>query len=285
MSIKNYHTKLVFTKNKNITNFFYKKIGSNKFKRITNQEYFKYNFPYFKKLLNKSKISLFYDNNPQNFYDCDILKNVIPIKVNETIHDNINYNNLYFKKSDINVKNLINTINNSNHLETDNIDLKSGITIIQINKLINFIQKYHNNIDYIILDWDRTFTIIEGLYNFNNINNLTKYLLGSSNIDNIITICKYYFGGEERYKALRELMKTIHNYNIKPVILTNNRIAVSNPNLFVNFIKMCGYDINPYYIIYNNSTKYKTIINKLNINNSNIPYIDHLRAMIINILN
>ena len=40
MSIKNYHTKLVFTKNGNITNFFYKKIGNNKFKRITNQEYF-----------------------------------------------------------------------------------------------------------------------------------------------------------------------------------------------------------------------------------------------------
>lgn len=284
MSIKNYHTKLVFTKNGNITNFFYKKIGNNKFKRITNQEYFKYNLPYFRSLLNGNKISLFYDNNSQNFHDCDILKNVIPIKVNETINDNIDYNNLYFKKSDNSVKTLIRNINNSNHLEVDNIDLKSGITIRQINKLINFIHKYHNNIDYIILDWDRTFTIIEGLYNFNNLNNLTQYLLGSSNIDNIITICKYYFGGEERYKALRNLMRTIKNYNIKPVILTNNRIAVSNPNLFVNFIKMCGYDINPYYVMYNNSTKYKTLINRLKINNSNSPYIDHLRAIIINIL-
>ena len=314
MSNSNYITKNVILKNGNETTYYYQLIN-NKKKRISKNTYLERNSnnivvknsnvqyidnSKFKKLLlftynnnniidlnyyiGSKKISLFYDNNIDNFNKNYSINSVIPIKVDESENINIKMYNSYYKNSSNDVKLLFKKLQ-SYGFERDKIDLKSGISNNQIIKLCNFIQKNYKNIENIIFDWDRTFTIIEGLYNFKNLKEFTNMVFSNNSINKQLIICKYYLGGEVRMNNLKKLFSLLKKHYINLYILTNNGIAVDNPQIMKDIIKLLDYDIPIKNILYNNYTKTdKYDVIKNNFKNYNIKHIRNVKPIIINAL-
>ena len=314
MSNSNYITKNVILKNGNETTYYYQLIN-NKKKRISKNTYLERNSnnievknsnvpsnnnSKFKKLLlftfnnnniidlnyyiGSKKISLFYDNNIDNFNKNYSINSVIPIKVDESENINIKMYNSYYKNSSNDVKLLFKKLRSSG-FERDKIDLKSGISNNQIIKLCNFIQKNYKNIENIIFDWDRTFTIIEGLYNFKNLKEFTNMVFSNNSINKQLIICKYYLGGEVRMNNLKKLFSLLNKHYINLYILTNNGIAVDNSQIMKDIIKLLDYDIPIKNILYNNYTKTdKYDVIKNNFKNYNIKHIRNVKPIIINAL-
>ena len=315
MSNSNYITKNVILKNGNETTYYYHLIN-NKKKRISKNTYldknsnnievknsnvpsnnnkdftklFLINYNNNKNTLDlnyyisSKKISLFYDNNIDNFNNNNSINSVIPIKVSESENINIKMYNSYYKNSSEDVKNFFKRLYSAG-FEKDKIDLKSGISNDQIKKLCNFIQKNYKNIENIIFDWDRTFTIIEGLYNFKNLKEFANIIYSNNSLNKQLIICKYYLGGEERMNNLKKLFSLLKKYSINLYIFTNNGIAVDNPQIMKDIIKLLDYDIPIKNILYNNyakTDKYDVIKN--NFKNYNIKHMKSIKPIIINAL-
>jgi hypothetical protein len=95
----------------------------------------------------------------------------------------------------------------------------------------------------VIFDWDRTLSIIEGIFLPNSITD-TNYFknIGISYRD----IAIYYVGSEFRCKWLRYIFEYLNNKNVEVFILTNNPIAAVNWNI----LKLLNIGINSRYNFY-----------------------------------
>ena len=118
------------------------------------------------------KVSLFYDNDETNFKKSSKIPIIVPILVSES-EGNFNkgqYHNLLqetlseskFNENKDSSK-ILEYLKTPGKTGKEPFDLHSGISIMQLYSLIEFIKKYRNNINVLIFDWDRTLTIVEGL--------------------------------------------------------------------------------------------------------------------------
>lgn len=205
-------------------------------------------------------IGIFVDNSEYNFENSELYPNIIPIQLYETENEEdvmgdahlSKYINLLIKeesKTDLKYIKNLNTLKKCPLFKEDTIDYNSGMTISHmknISKLINESDEY--NVKFVVLDFDRTITKIEGLHYY-------KYLKKENLTD--LDIIKYYLGGINRIHALHNFFNLLHSKKIDLFILTNNEAI----NSIYHLLKLSKLNRNPLKLIQYNicDTKYDTM--------------------------
>jgi hypothetical protein len=206
----------------------------------------------------KPNMVLFFDNDDANLL-CDhsnncYCGNVIHIKVN----DSFNTNCKEFKQYRTDVNQFISRVTkydmyNENGVQPGEFtaliphvlhwhptqpyvhifDEKSGITLKQINSFIAMLDDPTNSssISTIVLDFDRTITMVEGFATANDFKTFASLL--ENPMCNDMHLIELYMGGKPRLAALKQLLDKIAENNINLVILTNN----PNPIMINDFIQ------------------------------------------------
>ena len=214
----------------------------------------------------KSKISLFFDNDKNNFIDKYHCKNVKPVLIDET--DNI-YSTQYNIYTSLQVYNnyLSNLsygaflygqyIRKKNKYNIDSYDPVSGINSDHIKRLIipNMV-----NIKALIFDWDRTLTVFEGLYSiYPNVSDLLKSFNLQKDV-RIKDVAEYYLGGTKRVKKLRKVWIEAKNNKVPIYILSSNPSVGKYPTFFNQLLKSVELNVPLKKIIFRgNLSKYEYI--------------------------
>ena len=209
------------------------------------------------------EFGIFYDNSAWNFEGGDNFSGLLSILVFETDEEKSSFNGnrehyLNVIKSQEQYPYIMDILDNSEYLKDDMVDHLSGINEKQIDNLIKLIKSQQIDIKFIVLDFDRTITKIEGILD-------AKDLLDKIPPE---VVAKYYFGGKHRLDKLHELFDIMEYYRIDLFILTNNEAL----DYIYKLLKVSGLIREPLkYIYYNCETvddcpnKIKTIQTKLNI--------------------
>ena len=205
-------------------------------------------------------IGIFVDNSEFNFENSELYPNIIPIQLYETENEDevigekhlCNYINLLINeesKKDIKYIKNLNCLKKCKLFMEDAIDYNSGMTISHIKNIIKLIKESNEyNVKFIVLDFDRTITKVEGLHYYKN--------LKRENLSDL-DIIKYYLGGINRIHALHNLFNFLHSKNIDLFILTNNEAI----NSIYHLLKLSKLNRNPLKLIQYNicDTKYDTM--------------------------
>ena len=212
----------------------------------------------------RDKYALFFDNDEKNFVKKNIFcPNIINIKVNDNVFNTYDYNIVLEEVNKILPPDPLDTtkytkfiINNPNFLI--HFDGKSGIPTDNLNRLFTFFNENPNSvlITDIILDFDRTFTMCEGLFRTDYLSGQSKLLTlkhdkDTSNIqvneavttpqDNdpeTMNLLILIMGGLDRIKAMKTLLEIWLRKNIMITILTNNDLPLSKPHLIPDIIRL-----------------------------------------------
>lgn len=208
-----------------------------------------------------NEFGVFYDNSSWNFEGSENLKGLLSILVYETDEEKSSFdgnrdNYLKIIKSQERYPYIMDILDNSEYLKDDMVDPLSGINEKQINHLIKLIKTPDIKIKFVVLDFDRTITKIEGILD-------AKDLLDKIPPE---VVAKYYFGGRDRLVKLHELFEVMHEYHIDLFILTNNEAL----DYIYKILKVADLIKDPLKYIYYNSevvndfpNKIKTIFTKL----------------------
>ena len=133
-----------------------------------------------------------------------------------------------------------------------NLDLISGINQEHINYLIQWVtwQKQQGNTRLVaIFDWDRTLSVIEGLWAFgtNGLDGMLEYLqdlytqypnnfiqtaLQNFFFVTILGFVEFYCGGANRVAMLQQMFNFLYQENVHVIVLTNNPTCITNQPLF-----------------------------------------------------
>lgn len=204
-----------------------------------------------------TKLALFFDNEIVNFNNSiDILQNkchnIIPILINGNLDRN-DLEHCTIVEATIRSFFTQNILVDGETLENYlNIGLKwpisfdntSGITIEQLTNLINLFSNsdliFTNNISHIVLDFDRTFTMVEGLPVSKNINTFIQalqYIDPQPTSEELVT---FMMGGITRRNLMVQLINLLQVQDKKIIILTNNKAPVSTPTLIPDFLRNLG---------------------------------------------
>ena len=120
-------------------------------------------------------------------------------------------------------------------------DEKSGIKTKELEQLNTFFKTYTYNffkdtrsISDIIFDFDRTFTMVEGIYGNTKLFDIAKSFNKEETDDNknVQNYLNLIMGGIERRQAMKQLLETCLEKKIIITILTNNDL----PNLYKDLI-------------------------------------------------
>lgn len=213
---------------------------------------------------NKHEIGVFYDNSKWNLKDCDKINGLISILIYETDEDNIttsdwNNNRTHYLKI---IKNqeqypyILDILDQNPYLKEDMVDHLSGINNKQIDNLIKLIYSDEMHVKFVVLDFDRTITKIEGILDAKD---LLRHIPPE-------VVAKYYFGGTDRLEKLHLLFDILEKFKIDLYILTNNDAL----DYIYKLLNIAGLIREPLkYIFFNNETvdsyphKIKTIIKKI----------------------
>lgn len=95
-----------------------------------------------------------------------------------------------------------------------------GITDVQMTNLDTW-SKTPNVDKYVLFDWDRTITVVEGMY-FNSFEGRSLEQMIDSNIDHVLL---FIMGGEERLSKIRRLFQTLKTNGVHIYIITHNSNA------------------------------------------------------------
>jgi hypothetical protein len=215
--------------------------------------------------LSVKEFGVFYDNSSWNMDGSDKFKGLLPILVYETDEEKSSFKGnrkhyLNIIKSQEKYPYIMDILDNSEYLKDDMVDHLSGINEKQIDNLIRLIKNNQIKIKFVVLDFDRTITKIEGILD-------AKDLLEKIPPE---VVAKYYFGGSDRLEKLHELFDIMEKYRIDLFILTNNEAL----DYIYKILKVADLIREPLKYIYYNSevvnnfpNKIKTIYTKLsNIN-------------------
>jgi len=224
---------------------------------------------------------IFFDNEIKNISGlggvCDICKtNMKCVKINETLpRPLLKWNESPFKEYIKNVE----KYNKNTYLDTlkalnipdDIYDSKSGIQKKEIDIFKTWLgdtEQFESRVA--IFDWDRTITMIEGLYfmgtdirasSINNIKNalIINYPSSKSVLTRLKDIVPedillYLLGGQQRLEQIRDLLTLCQINNVDILILTNN--ASANSPAFEELLNTLFQGI-PYKLIFSADTTKK----------------------------
>tara|TARA_B110000208_G_scaffold184282_1_gene237981 strand:+ start:863 stop:1627 length:765 start_codon:yes stop_codon:yes gene_type:complete len=236
---------------------------------------------------NNYEFGVFYDNSSWNLEGSENLQGLLSILVFETDEEKSSFvgnreKYLNIIKSQEKYPYIMDILDNCDYLKDDMVDHLSGINEKQIDHLIDLIKKPEIKIKFVILDFDRTITKIEGILD-------AKDLLDKIPPE---VVAKYYFGGVERLEKLHELFEVMHNHHVDLFILTNNEAL----DYIYKILKVADLIRDPLKYIYYNSelvndfpNKIQTIYTKLstihkyrNVFNNNCS--DKLKENLVNYL-
>lgn len=196
------------------------------------------------------KVSLFYDNDENNFKKSSKIPIIVPILVSESkgnfkegqyhdlMQDTLRKSKFNENKDSSKILDFLKTPGKTGK---EPIDLHSGISIMQLYSLIEFIKKYRNNINVLIFDWDRTLTIVEGLlYDYPSLaskrndfenafprDNLSLQFFKSGITNPDKRYIEAIFGGKERCYLLKKLYDLCNKMKLPIYIITNNGMLSS----------------------------------------------------------
>ena len=157
-------------------------------------------------------------------------------------------------------KNKISRKKTNNTLEHELIRLKynsksigQGISIKNINKIINWSNQINTKPRTILFDWDKTISIVGGIW------------LPDKNKNNysVIDAAHYFSGTYERFYALQKMFLELHKHNITCYIFTNNPygsklINSENFYYFLKIVQVLAPNLTENNIIFGNGNKVKT---------------------------
>lgn len=212
----------------------------------------------------KKRIALFFDNEESNFSKLNIHKqnyticpNVINIKVmdnertsrsNPKLSEFLIYDKVIADVNKIMGNDIYNKFISKDPNKILYFDALSGIPTDQLISLTEFINtQYPLFITDIILDFDRTFTLCEGLFSSDKLSGIVNIMLNKNinapeDINETKDFLDLLMGGIARRYAMKQLLlKCIEKY-IKITILTNNKLPNKNPTLFPEIISLVMYD-------------------------------------------
>ena len=214
----------------------------------------------------KRKLSLFFDNDQNNFIDKYHCKNVKPVLIEDTNNiysDNYNiytslqvYNN-YLSNLSYGAFLYGQYIRKKSKYNIDSYDPVSGVNSNHIKRLIipNMV-----NIKALIFDWDRTLTVFEGLYSiYPNVLDLLKVFELQKDV-RVKDVAEYYLGGSKRVKNLRKVWIEAKNHNVPIYILSSNPSVGKFPTFFSQLLKSVDLNVPLKKIIFRGDlTKYEYI--------------------------
>jgi len=193
----------------------------------------------------------FFDNDINNFQDRYLVPWIQPILIDDSGESKIN--KIIFKKY---LKTL--TLGPKlfgGYLLLQNMwegyDPKSGLKGDLLDKFIELVKNKPQVIDICIFDWDRTLTLIEGIYTTSPD---AKSFLKSHGLDTIglkvSDMAEFYFGGARRVKKLQKLWKLLYQRGCSIWIITSNEGLQSHPNIFYQLLDSIGLWIPRHQMIY-----------------------------------
>ena len=215
---------------------------------------------------NCEALSYFFDNDPDNFSDKHLCPCIIPVTVaesqpinpeNETFH--------YIYTSDDVIKGYCEGLSNGAKRfaeammllgEAQSYDPKSGISKEQF-RYYTKLAKSNNNIKAFIFDWDRTLTVLEGVY---AIKPTVSQVLRGLDLPQVtvMDVAEFYFGGNYRISQLQRLWNTLRMKDIPIWILSSNPAIGEVPLFFLNLLDSVGLSIRPDHLVYRGElTKYE----------------------------
>lgn len=210
---------------------------------------------------------VFYDNSIFNFEGQENYPGILCVKIFETDEEDedkksfISGSNrdLYLRiiKRDERYPYILDILDNDSRLKDDMVDHLSGLNERQMDCLMKLIDSNKINVKFVILDFDRTMTKIEGILD-------AEVLLDEIPPD---VVAKYYFGGARRLKKIHQLFDFLERKRIDCFILTNNE-ALDYIYRILNVAKLIREPLK--YIYYNTEkgangeyNKLQTLYNKL----------------------
>lgn len=148
--------------------------------------------------------------------------------------------------------NLLNKVGNSNTyykamsdvyfrtLKADNYDKLSGIQDAEMNYVIKWINSSPASPHFLVVDFDRTLTMFEGIITERGgIDAINKRILSEAShllpvtIEDAVT---YLCGGKERLEKLRSFFGYMKKLNATIIVLTNNGTCNSDPQLMHGYL-------------------------------------------------
>ena len=141
--------------------------------------------------------------------------------------------------------------------EVSGYDSLSGISIDQLNHFINLVSSSKNQYKAFIFDWDRTLTVIEGIY---AIKPTVKIMLNDLDLRSITVkeVAEFYFGGKARCQLLKQLWDALREKNIAIWILSSNPSIGEFPLFFLNLLEAVGLHLEADHLAYKGDlTKYE----------------------------
>ena len=234
--------------------------------------------------MSSPSISYFFDNDINNFHDSEICPHAIPVQICESTEQQMTNNQEAFSKylSILGQNARLYGLTMNSLDEGDGYDMRSGITIDQINHYKNkVIKNSPSSMKAYIFDWDRTLTVFEGIY---AIQDNIRTILEGLNLANIKTaeVGEYYFGGNERVNVLKELWKTLINHGIEIWVLSSNPSIGRHPKFFLDLLESLDLPVDPDKLIYRGElTKYQYIKKYIH-RDEIVPISRHNNNIIIN---
>lgn len=130
------------------------------------------------------------------------------------------------------------------YIYSENIDEASGITKENVDEIKKWVQNNKNKHLFVLFDYDRTLTKIEGGYFFGKSMQEMKTALQGYQTDKLTAegFMEYYVGGPDRLKMLQEMFDVLYDpqYNVDVYIVTNNPscLITRNRGLFDEVLKV-----------------------------------------------
>ena len=213
-----------------------------------------------------NQISYFFDNYTYNFKDKDRCPCIIPVPVMETdpISLDSEGNESYCTPEEF--TQYCQTLSGGARQygeamqllgEANGYDSLSGISIAQLNHFIKLVASSKNQLKAFIFDWDRTLTVIEGIY---AIKPTVKIMLKDLDLRFITVkeVAEFYFGGKARCQLLKQLWDALREKNIDIWILSSNPSIGEFPLFFLNLLEAVGLHLEADHLAYKGDlTKYE----------------------------
>jgi hypothetical protein len=220
----------------------------------------------------KNKLSLFFDNDRNNFSDKHHCKTVIPILVKDLTNvyseqyntfTTINKYNEYLASLNYGAFLYGQCVRRLSKFGIDSYDPISGVNKKHIHELICPNMPHLRSL---IFDWDRTLSVFEGLYSiFPNVKDVLIEFNLADQVD-ISDVAEYYLGGCKRLKLLRKVWKLAHINKIPIYILSSNPSVGKHPTFFYQLLKSVKLGVPLKHIMFRGDrTKYEYIRDKLKV--------------------
>jgi hypothetical protein len=211
-------------------------------------------------------ISYFFDNDPYNFIDSYLCPCIKPVEVNESSPLNPENKTFhYIYTTDDVIKGYCDGLSRGARQfaeamlllgEAQSYDPISGISKEQF-RYYTSLAKSSNNIKAFIFDWDRTLTVIEGIY---AIKPTVRQMLRALDLPqvNVMDVVEFYFGGNYRICQLQRLWNTLRNRNIDIWVLSSNPAIGNMPLFFLELLEAVGLSLRPDHLCFRGElTKYQ----------------------------